>query len=106
MPMNSDPELASASGDWSTFARPAAEFEASTGSDEYGPTVTEPAWTGRPPCRTATVSQTADGQPLPIAIVVGPDELNKLGVDPEQASEIKYRVTSEQIHLWSEHHDD
>lgn len=49
--------------------------------------------------RTATISRSATGKPLPIVLIVNPDELRTIGIDPVEVDAVEYAFANDALLL-------
>lgn len=101
MSANSEPD--SDSGEWiGTTSQQSVTSKRATG-DAYGAVRTDRVKVSQPKYRTASVSTDSDGDPLPVVIVAGPEELAESGIDLRTTDAIRYRWVAGQLIVRSDH---
>lgn len=100
MSANSEPR--SDRGEWVGTTSLQAPATNRAKGDEYGTVETDLVEVSRPEYRTASVSTDSNGDPLPIVIVAGPEELAESGIDLRRTNGIRYRWVDGRLVVRSE----
>lgn len=96
--MSTDSELPLDRGEWTGTTALHLTITGDQSSGEvYGASETVSVELSQSRYRTASVSTDSNGDPLPIVIVAGPEELAESGIDLRTIDEVRYRWVDGQL---------